>query len=47
MGWENDDFTKNLRTFVGECRYHYYIKANDKTAFLYGTITTDLTTLTA
>ena len=46
MGWENDDFTKNLRTFLGETRVHYFIKDNDKTAFLYGDVTTDLTTLT-
>ena len=46
MGWENDDFTKNLRTFVGETRVHYFIKDNDKSAFLYGDITDDLTTLT-
>jgi HK97 family phage major capsid protein len=47
MGWVNDDFTKNLRTFVGETRLHYYIQANDKTAFLYGDVTDDLTTITA
>jgi HK97 family phage major capsid protein len=47
MGWDSDDFTKNLRTFVGETRVHYFIKDNDKTAFLYGDITDDLTTLTA
>lgn len=46
MGWENDDFTKNLRTFLGETRVHYFIKDNDKTAFLYGDVTDDLTTLT-
>jgi len=46
MGWENDDFTKNLRTFVGETRVHYFIKDNDKYGFLYGDITDDLLTLT-
>lgn len=46
MGWVNDDFTKNLRTFVGETRVHYFIKDNDKYAFLYGDITDDLLTLT-
>lgn len=45
MGWENDDFTKNLRTFIGETRVHYFIRNNDKPAFLYGDITDDLTTL--
>lgn len=47
MGWDSDDFTKNLRTFVGETRVHYFIKDNDKVAFLYGDITDALTTLTA
>lgn len=46
-GWENDDFTKNLRTFRGECRIHYYVKDNDKTAFLYGDYTTDADYMTA
>lgn len=45
MGWENDDFTRNLRTFLGEWRYHRFVKNNDETAFLYGDITDDLTTL--
>lgn len=47
MGWDGEDFTKNLRTFVGETRVHYFIKDNDATAFLYGDITDDLTALTA
>lgn len=47
MGWDSDDFTKNLRTFVGETRVHYFIKDNDATAFLYGDITDDLTALSA
>ena len=46
-GWENDDFTKNLRTFRGECRIHYYVKDNDKTAFLYGDLSTDADYMTA
>lgn len=46
MGWENDDFTKNLRTFVGETRVHYFVKLNDHKAFLTGDVTDDLTTLT-
>jgi hypothetical protein len=45
MGWENDDFTKNLRTFIGETRVHYFIQNNDKPAFLFGDVTDDLTTL--
>ena len=46
-GWENDDFTKNLRTFRGECRVHYFVKDNDKTAFLYGDLSTDADYMTA
>lgn len=46
-GWENDDFTKNLRTFRGEMRVHYYVKDNDKTAFLFGTIATSVAYMTA
>ena len=46
-GWENDDFTKNLRTFRGEIRIHYFVKDNDKTAFLYGDLSTDADYMTA
>lgn len=46
-GWENDDFTKNLRTFRGEMRVHYYVKDNDKTAFLFGDIATSVAYMTA
>jgi HK97 family phage major capsid protein len=46
-GWENDDFTKNLRTFRGEVRVHYFVKDNDKTAFLYGDLSTDADYMTA
>lgn len=34
FGWENDDFTKNLVTMIGEKRLLAYIKANYKTAFV-------------
>src|SRR5690606_31233167 len=27
-GWENDDFTRNLVTLVGERRIHQYVKEN-------------------
>ncbi len=40
-GWETADFINNLRTIRGECRIHYYVKDNDRTAFLYGDYTTD------
>ena len=39
FGWENDDFTKNLVTMIGEKRLVPYIKSQYKTAFLKDTIT--------
>ena len=38
FGWENDDFTKNLVTMIGEKRLMAYIKAQYKTAFVKDTI---------
>ncbi len=35
VGWENDDFTKNLVTIIGESRTHFYIPSNCLTAFVY------------
>ena len=35
MGWENDDFTKNLITFIGEMRLHQYFSENYTGAFIY------------
>jgi uncharacterized membrane protein (DUF485 family) len=40
LGWENDDFTKNLVTVLGEKRLMSYIKEHQKTAFLYGDFAT-------
>ena len=37
IGWENDDFTKNLVTFVGEMRLHQYFSENHTGAFIYDT----------
>lgn len=34
FGWENDDFTKNLVTMIGEKRLMAYIKSQYKTAFV-------------
>jgi hypothetical protein len=34
-GWENDDFTKNLVTLVGERRIHQYFKEPHTGAFVY------------
>lgn len=35
IGWENDDFRKNLRTIIGESRCHHYVSTNEYTAFVY------------
>jgi hypothetical protein len=34
-GWENDDFSKNLVTVIGEMRIHSFHSANHAGAFLY------------
>lgn len=34
-GWENDDFTKNLVTVIGEVRLHSFHSNNDAGAFIY------------
>lgn len=36
-GWENDDFSKNLVTVIGEMRFHQYVSANHTGAFIYDT----------
>ena len=46
MGWNGEDFTYNRRTFRGEWRLHRYIMRNDYNAFLIGSISADLLTLT-
>lgn len=38
FGWENDDFTRNLVTMIGEKRLMAYIKSQYKTAFVKDTI---------
>lgn len=35
LGWENDDFTKNLVTVIGEMRLHSFHSENDAAAFVY------------
>lgn len=40
IGYENDDFTKNLVTILGEMRAVNYIKTNDVNAFVKGTFST-------
>lgn len=40
VGYENDDFTKNLVTILAEVRAVHYIKSNHTAAFVKGTFTT-------
>ncbi|HYG02113.1 MAG TPA: phage major capsid protein [Chryseosolibacter sp.] len=37
LGWENDDFTKNLVTYICEMRLHVFHSENDAGAFIYDT----------
>ena len=37
IGYENDDFRKNLRTIIGESRCHHFISSNEYNAFVYDT----------
>ena len=46
FGWENDDFTKNLVTMIGEKRLMAYIKSQYKTAFVKDTIANIVTGIT-
>lgn len=34
-GWENDDFSKNLMTVIGEMRFHQFYSANHAGAWIY------------
>lgn len=45
VGYENDDFTKNLVTILAEWRGLNIIKTNDASAFVAGTISTDAAAL--
>lgn len=47
IGYENDDFTKNLVTILAELRAVNYIKTNYLTAFVTGTFATAKTALAA
>jgi len=47
IGYENDDFTKNLVTILAELRAVNYIKSNHLTAFVTGTFATAKTALAA
>ena len=46
-GLENDDFTKNLRTVIGEMRLHQFVSANHSGAFIYDSIATITSSLLA
>lgn len=45
IGYENDDFTKNLVTILAEARVAMYVKSNYKKAVVYGDITTAIVAL--
>ena len=42
VGYENDDFTRNMVTILCEARLVAYIKGNDQTAFVQSDIATDI-----
>jgi hypothetical protein len=46
-GWENDDFTKNLVTVIGEMRLHQIFSTNFTGAFIYDTFDNIKTAITA
>ncbi len=45
-GWENDDFTKNLVTAIGEMRLHQFFSENHTGAFIYDTFSNIKTAIT-
>ena len=47
IGYENDDFTKNLITILAEMRLAFYVKSQHVKAFLTGTFANGITLLTA
>ena len=47
LGWENDDFSKNIVTVLAEKRLMAYIKAQYKTAFVKDTFATVIEGITA
>lgn len=46
FGWENDDFTRNMVTMIGEKRLLAYVKSQYKTAFLSDTFANVITGIT-
>lgn len=47
MGWENDDFRKNLVTILGEMRFHQFRSANHAGSSIYDTFANIKTAITA
>lgn len=47
FGWENDDFSRNLVTVIGERRFHQRFSSNHVGAFIYDTFADIKTALTA
>lgn len=45
-GWENDDFSKNLVTVIGEMRFHQFYSSNHVGAWIYDTFANIKTALT-
>lgn len=46
-GWENDDFSKNLVTVIGEMRFHQWYSENHVGAWIYDTFANIKTAITA
>lgn len=46
VGFENDDFRKNLVTLLGEMRLHHFISANEAVGFVYDQLSTIKTAIT-
>lgn len=42
VGYNNDDFQRNMLSIIAEARLVHYVKANDVNAFVYGDIATDI-----
>ena len=47
VGYENDDFTRNMVTILCEARLVAYVKGNDVNAFVQSDMTTDIAAITA
>ena len=47
VGLDQDDFTRNMVTILAEARLVQYVKTNQKTAFVTGTISTDIAVIDA